>query len=221
MSWGAIFDFDGVIVNTEKDHDLCWQRVANELKKPITYEQFVAGFGVKNERFIREILGWTDDPVEAHRIAIRKEEIFQEHIQTADIQLVDGVDILLEALYKAKVPCAIASSSILKNINLLLEHSHIRKYFSHIISGEDVKDGKPNPECFIKAARALKIASERCVVFEDALLGVEAAIRAKSRCVAITTTFPKEKFEQLAHKPDLIIKKFNQIDVKDLETWFQ
>lgn len=221
MSWGAIFDFDGVIVDTEEHHDLCWQKVAQELNLTITYEQFVAGFGVKNERFIREILGWTDDPKRAHEIAMRKEAIFQEHIKTADVQLVAGVDTLLEALYEEKVPCAIASSSIVKNIELLLQHSHIRKYFSHIISGEDVKEGKPNPECFLKAAVSVQMPPERCVVFEDALLGVEAAKRAKAKCVAITTTFDKQKFEQLAHKPDMIINKFNQIDLKELESWFR
>src|SRR5262245_7249312 len=114
--WGAIFDFDGVIVDTEWHHEVCWRKLADELQLAMTHEQYVAGFGVKNERFIKEILAWSDDPKEIDTIARKKEAIFQEHAKSATIHLLPGLERFLQALKSLDIPCAIASSSILKNI---------------------------------------------------------------------------------------------------------
>lgn len=219
-SWAAIFDFDGVIVDTEWHHEVCWQAVAKERKQGVTHEQYVSGFGVKNERFIREILAWTKDPSEIEAVSKRKEQLFQEHIAQETVSLIPGVDGLLQTLHEARVPCAIASSSILKNIELLLKNSPIRGYFSFIVSGENVREGKPNPECFLQAANGLKIAPEQCVVFEDALLGVEAAKRAGCKAVAITTTFDRSQFEGLSYKADKIIDTFSELNLNEIESWF-
>lgn len=219
-TWGAIFDFDGVILDTERHHEICWEKVAQERKASLSRQQFVNGFGVKNERFIREILGWTQDPEEIERIAKRKEALFQEHAATHAIGLIPGVEQFLDELTKKRVPCAIASSSILKNIELLLRHSSVKRYFSQIVSGEDVSHGKPHPEVFLKAAKKLGLAPERCVVFEDALLGVEAAVRAGSKVVALTTTFAKKEFESLPFCPDLLISDFNEEVLSTIERWF-
>jgi len=219
--WGAVFDFDGVVVNTERHHEVCWQQVAKERNQPMTHEQYVSGFGVKNERFIREILAWTNDDEEIRRIAKRKEAIFQQHAEKNSIDLIQGVQTFLLELEKEGIPCAIASSSILKNIEIVLEHSPVRRYFAEIVSGEDVAHGKPNPECFIRAAAKLKLPTERCVVFEDALLGVEAAKKAGCKVVAITTTFPKHEFAGLGFAMEKIVKDFEEIDLKEIDSWFQ
>lgn len=220
-SWGAIFDFDGVVVDTEWHHEISWQEVAKEQKKSLTHEQFLSGFGVKNERFISEILGWTSDIELIRAISERKEGLFQGHVHAGSIPLLLGVQDFIESLHEHDVPCAIASSSILKNIDLILNQKHISNLFSHIISGEDVAKGKPNPECFMKAASALKLPPERTIVFEDALLGIEAALKAGCKCVAITTTFDRKEFEELPFKADLIVDSFSELNVRELESWFQ
>lgn len=220
-SWGAIFDFDGVIVNTERHHEVCWQQVASELKQSMTHEQYVSGFGVKNDRFIAEILGWTQDREKIAEISQRKESIFQEHAMRNSIELVKGVDSLLAKLHEHGVSCVIASSSILKNIQIIFSHLAVGKFFSSIVSGEDVKQGKPNPECFLCAASRLHLPPERCVVFEDALLGVEGAKRAGSKVVAITTTFPRSEFEKQLLPADKIIERFSEVSVSELDSFFE
>ncbi len=220
MSWGAIFDFDGVVVDSAPHHELCWHKVAKEYSKSLTHEQFLAGFGVKNERFISEIICWTEDPEKISEIATRKEALFQEHIKTAKIDLIAGLEPFLKALKAKQIPVAIASSSILKNIDLVLAKSSVKDFFSQIVSGEDVKVGKPDPQCFLEAAKRLHFAPERTVVFEDALLGVEAAKRAGSFCVALTTTFSKERFDNLPHKADMIMDTFKNINLSTIDSWF-
>lgn len=219
--WGAIFDFDGVIVDTEWHHEVCWQQVAKERNQSLTHEQYVSGFGVKNERFISEMLAWTQDAEEIKKIAKRKEEIFQQNALHEAPNLVIGVDALLDELNHHQIPCAIASSSILKNIDIVLGSNPVRKFFSQIVSGDDVQLGKPNPECFLKAAAKLHMPPERCVVFEDALLGVEAAKRAGCKVIAITTTFNQEEFAKMNFCPDKIIESFSEVQVAELESWFQ
>jgi len=219
--WGAIFDFDGVVVDSADHHELCWKMVAEEFGGKLSHEQFLAGFGVKNGRFISEILGWTDDPEIIDGFAKRKEELFQEHIKTVKIDLIPGLEGFLQKLHEQKIPCAIASSSILKNIELVLQNSPAKPFFSKIVSGEDVTEGKPSPQCFLEAAKRLDLPPERTVVFEDALLGVEAAKRAGAFCVALTTTFPKERFQELAYMPELVVKSFLELNPDRIDSWFQ
>jgi beta-phosphoglucomutase family hydrolase len=218
--WGAIFDFDGVIADSEKHHEVCWQKVAHERGALFTRELYKRGFGVKNERFISEILGWTKDQEEIQHIAKRKEEVFEEYAEQHEVSLIPGVLDFVEELAECGVPLAIASSSIRKNIEILLKRSPIRAFFSHIVSAEDVTHGKPHPEVFLLAAERLLLPPERCVVFEDALLGVMAANLAGTKSVAITTTFPKERFEALELTPGLIITKFDKCLLAEVKKWF-
>ena len=218
--WGAIFDFDGVIVDSEWHHEVCWQKVALEQNALFTRELYKQGFGVKNDRFISEILGWTKDKEEIEYIAKRKEEVFEEHAQVHEISLIPGVFDFVHELFENGIPLAIASSSIRKNIEIILKHSPIRKYFSCIVSGEDVTQGKPHPEVFLLAAKRLSIAPERCIVVEDAILGIMAANLAGTKSVAITTTFPKEKFEALELTPGLIIHGFDKSLFAKVKKWF-
>ncbi len=220
MHWGAIFDFDGVVVDSAHHHELCWQKVAKEYEVALTHEQFLAGFGVKNERFIAEILGWTEDAEKIEEIAKRKEALFQEHIKTTKIECIPGIGAFLQKLEHEHIPSVIASSSIVKNIELVLSNTDIASFFSHIVSGEDVKRGKPDPQCFLEAAKRMQLPPERTVVFEDALLGVEAAKRAGAFCVALTTTFSREEFVKLPHKADMIVKNFEKIDFAVIDSWF-
>lgn len=216
--WGAIFDFDGVVVNTGAHHYKCWQQVAEKRDRVISREQFLLGFGVKNSKFISDILKWTQDPKEIEEISKQKEALFQEIAQT--VPLVSGLEAFLKDLKQANISCAIASSSILKNIQILLDRLPIKHYFSHIVSGEDVREGKPNPEVFVQAANRLKIVPAKCVVFEDALYGIEAADRAGCKKVAVTTAFASGRFEALGIPLDKIIHSFEEISVLEIDSWF-
>src|SRR5262245_14166454 len=99
IQWGAIFDFDGVIVDSEWHHEVCWQKIALERKAVFTRELYKRGFGVKNDRFISEILGWTQDKEEIEYIAKRKEQVFEAHAQTHEVALIPGVFDFVRELF--------------------------------------------------------------------------------------------------------------------------
>ena len=212
---GAIFDFDGVIVDSCSLHGKCWKRVSEDLKKPFSWDIFLRGFGVKNERFIREMLGWADDSKEIAQIANMKERLFHEALEQDGIKLIEGTAPLIQKLKERRVPCAIGSSAQLANIELVFSHhKELAFLFDAIVSADDVSIGKPDPQVFLLAAQQLGIAPQACVVFEDAPLGIEAAHRANMGTVAITTTFPKERLEKA--KPDLLVDSLDQPSVLGL-----
>lgn len=215
---GVIFDFDGVIVDSGKLHELAWQHVANKRSANLTHEQFLAGFGVKNDRFISEILGWTNDADEIAEISRQKEVEFNKNIENKEVEFVPGVEAFIASLQALDIPCAIASSSIPEHIHALLNGSSIT--MKAIVSGRDVHVGKPNPAVFLQAAQMLKMPPERCVVIEDAILGIEAAKKAGCKCIAITTSFSRTVFENLPYKADAIIDKFSELSIREIQSWF-
>lgn len=220
MTWAAIFDFDGVIVNSEKQHEYCWKEIGKRRGKEVKREDFLRGFGLKNERFIREVLKWTDDLNEIEKIIHEKEAVFQDVAKRNPVELLPGVLPFVISLFKLSIPCAIGSSSIRKNIEVVLEGSPIFPLFKAIVAGEDVQNGKPNPEVFLTAATRVSVPPTRCVVFEDALLGVEAAKRAGMKTVAVTTTFDEELFRQSNYKPDAIVAHLGDLPVEVISDWF-
>ena len=104
-------------------------------------------------------------------------------------------DFLKEA-NEQQILLAIASAAIPFNIDFVLDNLHIRHYFKAIISADDVEKSKPNPETFLKAAKALGVKPEDCIVFEDAPKGVEAAKNSVMKCVALTTAHDEDGFKE-------------------------
>jgi beta-phosphoglucomutase family hydrolase len=209
--WGAIFDFDGVIANSEKKHEKAWQAVAKSRNFVLDRKVFLSGFGLKNERFIAENLKWTQDIQEIRAIIADKEKLYQEIVRNEGVELVPGVVGWLRVLAEKGIKCAIGSSSIRENIDMVLRQHGIEHDFGAIISGELVHHGKPHPEVFLLCAEKLSIAPSRCVVFEDAPAGIAAAKAGEMVAVAITTTFPKEVFLALSEGPDRIISSFENL----------
>ena len=190
---GAIFDWDGVIINSAAHHEASWERLAKELGHALPEGHFKRGFGMKNEVIIPEMLKWTSDVAEISRLSLRKEALYREVVREQGIALLPGVEPWLRALCEAKIPCVIASSTHRENIMVTLEVLGLGNFFSALVTAEDVKRGKPDPEVFLTAAGKLGVAPAGCVVFEDALVGIAAARAAGIRVVAVTTTEPRDK----------------------------
>ena len=209
---GAIFDWDGVIINSAAHHEASWERLAAELNKTLPVGHFKRGFGMKNEVIIPELLGWTTDPGEISTISLRKEELYREVVRERGIAPLPGVEAWLRALRSAKIPCIIASSTHRANIEATLEVLGFADYFAGIVSAEDVKRGKPDPEVFLTAAKQVGVDTMNAVVFEDALVGIAAAHAGGMKVVAVTTTEPRER---LAHA-DWVVDRLDQLDLAQL-----
>ena len=209
---GAIFDWDGVIINSAAQHELSWDRLAKEFGKTLPENHFKRGFGMKNEVIIPELLKWTAVPTEVRLLSLRKEAIYREVVREQGMTALPGVESWLRRLRDAGIPCIIASSTHRENITTTLEVLALEEFFTAIISAEDVKRGKPDPEVFLTAAQRLGVEPADGVVFEDALVGIAAAKAAGMRVVAVATTEPKEK---LAHA-DWVVDRLDELDVAQL-----
>jgi beta-phosphoglucomutase family hydrolase len=214
--WGAIFDWDGVIIDSSRQHEESWDRLAREIGKPLPEGHFKAGFGRKNEFIIPNILGWEQDPAKVRQLSLRKEEIYREIILEKGLEPLPGVRVWLERLAAATIPCAIGSSTHRKNIEVSLDVLNLRNFFQEIVSAEDVSHGKPDPEVFLKAAEKINIPPSRAVVFEDAHVGIEASHRAGMRAIAVATTNP---LSDLA-KADLAVERLDELSVAKIAEWF-
>ncbi|VVM06213.1 HAD family hydrolase, partial [Methylacidimicrobium tartarophylax] len=190
--WAVLFDWDGVLVDSSRQHEESWHRLAREEGRSLFPGFFLQTFGMKNEWIIPQILHWTKDSEEISRLSLRKEVHFREIVAETGLTLCSGTWEWGQWLAGRAVPTAIASSSQRANIDLVLEKLALRAMFPTIVAAEDVSRGKPDPEVFLTAADRLGVPPHRCVVFEDAPAGVEAGKRAGMKVVALTTTRPPE-----------------------------
>ena len=215
LTRAVIWDMDGVLVDTGQFHYRAWRRLLSENGRGLTEKEFLESFGIRSVDILRRALG-DRSPEELRQLARRKEEYYREEV-AGHVQPLPGVRDILRSLHQAGFSQAIASSAPPKNIGLVLESTGIGEYFDAIVSGDEVSAGKPDPEIFLEAARRLGAAPSRCVVIEDAIAGVEAAVAARMRCIAVTNTNPSEKLSQ----PDLVVKSLEELSADVLENLLQ
>jgi len=217
MTWGAIFDWDGVVIDSSRHHEESWNRLAAEAGLPLPEGHFKRGFGMKNEVIIPTILNWTSDPARIIEFSLRKEALYREVIADWGIELLPGVAKLLDNLDARGVPRVIGSSTHKLNILTSLEIMGIQDRFDAMVTSEDVSHGKPDPEVFLKAAEKIEIPPQNCVVFEDALVGIEAAHRGGMKAVGVATTNPIE----LLQHADLAVQRLTGLDLEIVAGWFE
>ncbi|GAC1471933.1 MAG: beta-phosphoglucomutase [Ktedonobacteraceae bacterium] len=178
-----IWDLDGVIIDSAEEHRLAWYRMAQEEGLPFNDEQFAATFGMRNDRIFP--LLWGPMPEERiKKLSERKEAYFREFVREKVGPLPGAIE-LLTALRAAGYAQALASSTPIKNIEVISEKLHLGNYLSALVSGESVPHGKPAPDVFLKAAAELSVEPAYCLVIEDAVAGVEAAHAGGMRCIAV------------------------------------
>ncbi len=200
-----IWDVDGTLVDTAKHHFQAWQRIANERGFPFTWTDFAATFGKRNPDIVRQLFNPDASDDECHQWAEHKENYYREAIRKSGVELLPGVARLLAAIAQQQWLQAIGSSAPRENLDLVLSLTKTRLYFQAIVSGDEVRRGKPDPEVFLTAADKLGVHPQRCVVIEDAPSGVEAAKAGGMTCVGVTLAghHPPEKL--LAAGADLVV----------------
>src|SRR5690349_9404757 len=183
----AIFDLDGVIVDTAKYHYLAWKRLANENGLDFTEVDNERLKGVSRTRSLEillEIGNLHVDHAAREKMAAQKNGWYLEYIQRMDAsEILPGSASYLENLRVKGIKTALGSAS--KNAPLILERLGISSLFDSVVDGNKVHLAKPDPEVFLRAASELNISPASCVVFEDAEAGVEAARRAGMGVVGI------------------------------------
>ena len=177
MIKGFLFDLDGVIVDTAVFHFQAWRRLAQKLGGDFTEEQNEQLKGVSRVDSLKKIIEWTGASVsdeEFQTLMIEKNEWYLELVQGLGPQdALPGALNFLQTAYDQGIKIALGSAS--KNAPMILEKLGITPLFTAIIDGNNVVNGKPHPEVFLKGAEALGLEPSECVVFEDSIAGVQAA----------------------------------------------
>lgn len=210
---GVLFDWDGVIIDSSRQHEESWERLAQEEKRALPAGHFKAGFGKKNEWIIPNLLGWSTDAAEVHRLSLRKEALYRDIVVEKGLQALPGVREFLLRLREAGVPNCIGSSTHRENITTILHVLGFEGLFGGMVTAEDVKQGKPHPDVFLKAAAKTGVAPAQCIVFEDAFAGIEAARAGGMKVVGVATT---HELGTLESKVDRVVHRLDELAVADL-----
>ncbi|MDO8692003.1 MAG: HAD hydrolase-like protein, partial [Dehalococcoidia bacterium] len=147
MERAVIWDMDGVLVDTAEAHFRAWRRMFGGMGRDLTREEFIETFGMKSVEILRQALG--DLPSnELSQLAFQKEGYYREEIEGKVVAL-PGVGRILDLLDREGFRQAIASSAPVINIGLILQTTGIGRFFDAVVSGDEVKAGKPDPEIFL------------------------------------------------------------------------
>lgn len=203
---GFIFDLDGVIVDTAKYHFLAWKKLANSIGVQFTEIQNEQLKGVSRVKSLEKILEWGDKSLNNEdfmNLMSTKNDDYLSYISNMnEDEILTDVPKILNYLIDHEQGIALGSAS--KNARAILEKVNLLTKFGGIVDGNDVIKGKPNPEVFLKAAKKLHLEPKNCIVFEDAVAGIQAANSANMTSIGIGD-------ESILSEADYVFKDFTQI----------
>jgi len=190
---GFLFDLDGTLIDSMPCHHDAW--VAWHARRGLEIEAdafFAATAGRSNDEILVDMFP-AATPAERVAMADEKERLYREFAATR-LALVAGAAAFIDAARAAGARLAVCTASTPENMALAFSRFPIRDWVETVVSPADGLRGKPHPDLFLEAARRLGLEPQRCIVFEDAPLGIEAARRADMTAVALTTTLPTSAF---------------------------
>ena len=208
----CIFDLDGVIVDTAVYHYKAWRKLANQLGFDFTEEQNEELKGISRIESLKIILNWggvSKSEAEMEELATLKNTWYVDMItkMTPD-EILPGAKEFLELVREKKYLTALGSAS--KNSETILNQIGLINLFDALVDGNKVTKSKPNPEVFLVGAKELKVKPEECVVFEDAIAGVQAAKHGNMKAVGIGKA-------EVLKEADLVVAGLNEMTIEKLE----
>lgn len=221
MLRAVIFDFDGVITDSEVLHFRAFNAVLEQHGFQLTKNEYYKDYlGMADKDCFKALIGEgrlriREDQVQG--LVQQKTRVFEQLARTEG-RIIEGVREFLDMLAGAQVPIAICSGALRPEIELILEEAGLRNYFDIIVSAEEVRHGKPDPEGFLLALQKLNdiwpdpIPPERCIVIEDSHWGLQAAQAAGMRTVAVTNTYDAAQLKQA----DKVVPRLDHLTLEDL-----
>ena len=211
----ALFDLDGVIVDTANYHFLAWKKIASNFGFELSKENNEKLKGVSRTKCLNIILELSNFDLNENSFNYylkKKNEIYLDYIKNINSEnILPGILKTLNYLKEKKIMIGIGSAS--KNAKFIIEKLKIVPFFDVIVDGNQIVNSKPDPEVFLKGSKALGVLPENCVVFEDSDSGIQAAKAAKMTAIAIGTP---DKFSNY----DFCFTNFLKIVKSDLDNLF-
>ena len=206
---GLILDMDGVIIHSNPLHRKAWEAYCRRFGIEVDEAMHQRMYGRRNDDIVPEFFGAQLTPEQVHQHGAGKERLFREMMgPVINESLVPGVREFLARHCDA--PIAMATSAETENVEFLLEHARLRPYFRALVYGHQVRNPKPDPEIYLKAASLLAVAPRDCVAFEDSFAGVQSVRAAGMALVGVLTT------HDALPEADLEIRDFYS---PELEPW--
>ena len=179
----VIFDFNGTLVFDTANHDRVWKIITSKYReKPFSDEELEKNIhGRTNKAIFEYITGRELNAAEVDKFSTEKELIYQKLCrEDKNFRLIRGAEDFLNYLRDNKIPRTIATASNRMNVDFYVEMLHLERWFDldKIVYDDGTLEGKPSPDIYEKAAKNLQTKPEDCIVFEDAILGIESASRA-------------------------------------------
>ncbi|KAF7139003.1 hypothetical protein RHSIM_Rhsim07G0091000 [Rhododendron simsii] len=212
--FGAIFEWEGVLIEDNPNlENQAWLTLSEEVRKPPPLGFILSRIqGMKNEHAISEVLCWSRGPTQVRRMALRKEQIYQA-LRGGKYGFRFGSKEFVKFLMDYKIPMALVSTRPRKTLEKAVRAMGMEGVFSVIVAAEDVYRGKPDPEMFVYAGQLLNCIPERCIVFGNSNLTVEAAHDARMKCVAVAS---KNLVYELG-AADMVVTHLNELSLVDLK----
>ena len=193
-----IFDLDGTMVDNMMIHHQAWHELLASVGIQMSLQEVMTKVHGVNVEILERLFGDRFTASEREDLSWRKEENYRR-LYAKEMKLIDGLDLFLEQASQKGLPLAVASAAPPENVDFVLNNLGIQHLFSSIMHSQDVIHGKPHPEVFTKSADKLQIPIANCLIFEDSLVGAEAASRAGARMVLVTTTHEAKDFNSYDH----------------------
>ena len=190
-----LFDLNGTMIDDMDYHVRSWHRILNELGANLSKAAAKAECYGKNHEVIERVFPGRFSEAEKDSMSIEKEKQYQEEYRPS-LALIPGLMEFLMEAKKNNIKMAIGSAAIMFNIDFVLDGLDIRLFFDVIVSADDVKKSKPDPETYLKCASLLGIPAAECLVFEDVPKGVESAYNAGMKAMVLTTMHVQHEFQQ-------------------------
>ncbi|MFH1371921.1 MAG: HAD family phosphatase [Planctomycetota bacterium] len=223
MLRAVIFDFDGVLVDSELLHFEAFSNILSPLGVKMSKQQYFDKYlGLSDEELVRTVnqeqkLTLSESQLE--QLLRQKASVFKELV-VSEASIIDGVPAFLQMLADNKIPLAVYSGALKAEIELILKGAGLRDFFEALVSAEQVKKGKPDPEGFLLALQLLnkkthqKILPQDCIVIEDSNWGLQAAKAAGMHPVAVTNSYAADYLRPA----DKIIENLSELTLDDLQT---
>lgn len=211
-SCAFIFDMDGVLTDNMQFHAMSWVELFRDhgLDGLDPDRYLVETAGMKGHDVLRYFLDPHISHQEAERLTELKDFLYRVNSR-GNIKPMPGLHLFLEKAGQAGIRLAVGTGSGAKNTAYVLDLLNAGHFFQAVVGSHQVREGKPAPDIFLRAAELLGVEPSRCIVFEDALPGVEAAARAGMNCVAVTTTNNRKAFAPF-HNVIELIDNFLHVD---------
>jgi beta-phosphoglucomutase len=215
---GIIFDMDGVIIDSNPLHKKAWRTVFGEENISISEDDFTDFiFGTTGDSAIRALTkkDLTNEEVNRYNLAVDAE--YRSMVrQGSELEPVEGLYDFLQCILRSGHKTAVATSAPTENVDLVMDKFQLREYFHLIVDKTGITHGKPHPEIYLKTLEQMNMRASQCIVFEDSLSGIKAAVGAGIKVIGVTTSHSDDELKSAG--AILTIRNFDEMSAEHIST---